>query len=271
MRKWVLITFLAVVLIGAGYFFGTVCNRISEAYRLILAPSPELLTALVWFLLAVAAVVVSVGLVAALVRPVWVGFVDFALSGLAMLLGWQVTWVSGVFVLLYLLAACVYGVGVAKDMSERLRFSVRSTAKGRGLLLIALAAAACGSLCIGYAAEIEHEGFSIPAAYTEMLKEQMVKQIEAQVPAADRDEVLQEFRERFEDTLDEFVVQRVRPYEALIPLIVAAAIFTPLVGISNLLMWVPALVLAFLFRLLIAVRVVKVVTETCEVERLVIA
>ena len=88
MSKWLKATFLAVLLIGAGHFFGRVCTQISQAYELILSPSRELLGLLLRFLLALCAIAVTSGLVAALLRPAWAGIVAFALSGLTMLLGW---------------------------------------------------------------------------------------------------------------------------------------------------------------------------------------
>jgi ABC-type multidrug transport system fused ATPase/permease subunit len=270
MSKWLKTALFAVLLVGAGFFFGMICKQIGNAYELVLAPSGELLTLLLWFLLGVGAVTVSTGLVAALVRPVWGGFIALALSGLAMLLGWQVALVSSFLVVVYLLAACVYAEGVARDLNERVRFSVRSTSAGQSILLTALALVACGSLYAGYAAHIEQEGFSLPEAYIEVFMEQLEKQIEVRVPAEEREEVVGEFREGFRRTIDEFVEQRVKPYEELIPLGVAAGLFMPLVTITGLLAWVPAVVLSLVFRLLTVLGVTRVVSETQEVERLVI-
>jgi hypothetical protein len=260
----------AVLLVGAGFFFGTICKQIGRAYELVLAPSWELLILLLWFLLGVGAVTVSTGLVAALVRPVWVGFIAFALSGFAILLGWQVTIVSGILVAVYLLAMCVYAVGVARELNEHVRFSVRSISAGQSMLLIALTLVACGSLYAGYATYVEREGFSLPEVYIEVFMEQVEKQIEARVPAEDRAEAVAAFREEFRRTIDVFFQQRVKPYEGLIPLGLAAGLFMPLVTITSLLAWVPTVILSLVFRLLTVLGVTKVVRETQEVERLVI-
>jgi len=270
MSKRLKTVLFAALLVGAGFFFGTICRQIGHAYELIFAPSGELLTLLLWFLLAAGAVVVSAGLVTALVRPVWVGFIAFALSGLAMLLGWQVAIVSGILVVVYLLAACAYAEGVVRELSERIRFSMRAIRAGQRILLMALALVACGSLYMGYAAHIEQEGFSLPEVYTEVFMEQLEKQIEARVPAEEREEVVSEFREGFQRIVDEFVEQGVKPYEWLIPLVVAAGLFMPLVTITGLLAWVPTAILSLVFRLLTVLGVTKVVSETQEIEKLVI-
>lgn len=271
MSKWLKVAFLTALLMGAGYFFGTVCEQIGQAYELVLSPSREFLPLLLWFLLALGAVAVTAGLVAALLRPVWVGMIAFALSGLTTLLGWQVTVSSTILVLVYLLAASLYVMGVAREMNERIRFSVRPISAGQGMLLMGLVFLACGSLYLDYAAHIEREGFSIPESYIEMYMEQMEKRIEARVPAEERQEALAEFREEFRRSVDDFFERTVKPYERYIPLVLAAGLFTLLVTITRLLAWVPTIVLSVVFPLLAALGITNVVSETREVQRLVIS
>jgi hypothetical protein len=178
MSKWLKTAVLAALLIGAGYLFGTTCSRIGEAYELILAPSQEALALLVWFLLAVAAVAVSAGLVVALMRPLWLAFFAFGLSGLVMLARWQVTLVSGILGLVHVVAGCLYAVTAARDLNERIGFSARCVGAGRGILLMALAAVACGSLGMGYRAYIQREGSSIPEVYLDAFVERAEARIE---------------------------------------------------------------------------------------------
>ena len=128
----------------------------------------------------------------------------------------------------------------------------------------------CGSLYIGYAAHIEQEGFSLPEIYVETFMDQLEKLIEARVPPGQREEVVGQFREEFQRGVDEFVEETVKPYEGLIPLGVAAGLFMPLVTLTRLLAWVPTAILSLFFRLLTASGVTKVITETQEVETLVI-
>ena len=168
MGRWLKTAFLTALLIGAGYLFGVACGQITQAYELILAPTPELLGLAARALLAMAALVLAAAPVAALVRPVWAGMMAFTLSGLAMLLGWEVSVASVVLVLAYLLTASVYATGVARELNERIRFSTHAISQAQGLLLMALVLVACGSLYIGSAADIEREGFSIPRPYLKL-------------------------------------------------------------------------------------------------------
>lgn len=268
MSKWFKVLFFAALLVGAGYFFGTILRQTEQAYELIFSPSWELLNLLLWFLLALGVLAVTAGLVAILLRPVWVGIILFALSGLAMLLGWQVTIKSGILGLVYFIAASFYTVGVARELNERIEFSVRSIGRSQGMLLMALVLVACGSLYFGCAAYIEREGFSMPEFYIEMFMKQAEKQIEARVPAKERQEVVAELREEFQRALDEFFESKVKPYEKFIPLAIAIGLFMTLVSITRLLGWVPTVFLSIIFPLLKVLGVTKVVSETREVERL---
>ncbi len=271
MNKWLKMAFLAVPLIGAGYFFGRMCRQVGQVYELILSPSWELLNLMLWFLLALGAVAVTAGVVAALLRPVWVGIIAFALSGLTILLGWQVTVGSGVLVLVYLLAASLYTVGIARELKARIRFSVRPISEGQGMLLMVLILVVCGSLYLGCAAHIEREGFSVPESYTEMFMEQMGERIEAQTPAEERQEEEAKFRDEFRTGIDEFFEHTVKPYERFIPLAIAIGLFMPLLTITRLLALVPIVILSVIFRLFTALGITKVVSETQEVQELVIS
>lgn len=275
MKKWLIFAFFTTLLIGAGYLFGINCRKIGESCQLILSPSTETLHLLLWLLLALGFVAFAAGLVAALLRPVWVGIIAFILSGPAILLGWQVSAVSVILVLVYLLAASLYIVGVARELKERIRFSVSPISDGQSMLLMALILVACGSLYLGCATHIEQEGFSIPEAYTEIfmeqMKNQMENQFEAQAPEEMRQEAMADFEEHFQGTIDDFFEHTVKPYEQYIPLAIAAGLYMPLTTISGLLTWIPALFLSVAFRLLTAMGITTVVSETQEVQKLVVS
>ena len=87
---------------------------------MILSPSSKTLYLLFWLLLALGVVAVNASLVAALLRPVWVGIISVILSGPAILLGWQVSAVSAILDLVYIIAASLYIVGVARELKERI-------------------------------------------------------------------------------------------------------------------------------------------------------
>jgi hypothetical protein len=268
MNRRVKVVFLAALLMGSGHFFGSICRQFEHAYELILSPSWDLLYLFLWFLLALCLVIVTAGLVAALVRPVWVALAAFAASGLVMLAGWRLTMVSAIVVAVYVLAAFSYAWRVSRELNNRIKLSAEPLRVGQGTLMIALILAACGSLYLGCAAHIEREGFSVPEYYKGIIMDQVEKQIEARAPAEEREKMVSEFREKFPGAVEEFTEDTLKPYEKFIPLGIAVGPFMTLVTITRLLAWLPNLVLRLVFPLLTALRVTEVVSETREVQRL---
>jgi len=268
--KWFKVSFFIILLIGAGYFFGTICKQIGQSYDLILSTSKEFLILLLWLLLALFAVLVSSGLVVALLRPIWVGIIAFALSGLAMLIGWDVTIGSCILVLAYTLISTFYYINVKKELNQRIKFSVSPISKGQAILTIALILLACGSLYFGYSEYIKEEGFSIPEFYIEKLMEQMEKRVGEELPPLQRRSAIAKLREELNKIINNFT-ERIKSYEKFIPIAISLALFMPLVTITRLLSWVPAGILSIIFLLLKAMGITKIVSETKEVQRLIIS
>ena len=203
MEKELKIAVFAVLLIAASYFFGDVCERIGQGYELILSPSREILGLALRFFLAMGAVAITAGLVAALVRPLWVSFVVFGLSALAMLLGWELKASGGLLTAVYFIASLIYVERIAQELNDRLRFSVGPISQGQPILITALLIVACGSFYFGYAAEIKREGFSIPPALVEIAVERMEKEVGELLPADLGEAAVTSFRDQFERALDE--------------------------------------------------------------------
>ena len=99
----------------------------------------------------------------------------------------------------------------------------------------------------------------------------MERQIENQLPKDEREEAIAQFKKEFQLTVDEFSNRTIKPYERFIPLAVAAIFFMPLIAVTRLLSWIPALLLRIIFFLLRALKVIKITTETREVQRLTIS
>ena len=74
------ISVLAVLLLLAGFLFGGACGRIHQQYDLVLLLDASFIQVLLFLLVAMAAAAIAGGLVAALVRPLWLCAVIFFLS-----------------------------------------------------------------------------------------------------------------------------------------------------------------------------------------------
>ncbi len=203
MSKELKIAFSAVLLIATSYYFGDVCERIGQAYELILFPSREIVGLALRFFLAMGAVAITAGLVAALVRPLWASFGVFGLSALAMLMGWGLEANGGLLMAVYFVASLLYAQRVAGELNDRLRFSVKPISQSQSILLTALLIVACGSFYFGYAAEIRREGFSIPPALVEVLVERMEKEVIELLPEDLGQTAVIQFRGQLEGVMDE--------------------------------------------------------------------
>ena len=91
------------------------------------------------------------------------------------------------------------------------------------------------------------------------------------MPAKERQEVITQFRKEFQHTVDEFFENTVKPYEKYIPLAIIVVLFVPLMTVTRLLVWVPTLLMSIIFSLLKAMGIVKLISETREIQRLVIS
>lgn len=268
MNRWAKYLIFIILMTGAGYFFGMVCNQISEVDRLLLAPAIELLYLFLQFLLSLALIMICSGLVAALLRPLWVAAIAFALTGFAMLLGWQISLTSAVLVLVFAIVGVVYTSNIMQGFDKQADFSVRPIGQNQNILLLGLILVACGSLYLGFRDYVAREGFTIPDRYIEILMEPMEKQFLLRAPEEGRQEMVIEFREEFRNFIDEFFDQTVKPYERYLPLMVSGGLFFSLYTITNLLTWLPTLITQAILTLLTSIGVASFVIETREVRRL---
>ncbi len=269
MGRWLKIGFLAGLLIVAGFFFGVICRQVGQAYTMLLAPSWELLNLLLRFLGAALALAVCAGLVATLLRPLGYVWIAFALSAVALLIGWlEFSLISGILALVYFLVGSLYAGGVARDMARRISFSESSARVGQGLFLTALALVVAGSIYASFTAHIEREGFTVPRPYIEELEQLLEGQVGSVIPEVLREEVLESFRESFTTTLDGYVGGLLEPYEGYIPVIIAVLILLLLLPILRLLSWVSGLVLSIVFAVFRSLGITRVVHETVEVQKL---
>jgi hypothetical protein len=270
MNKMLKIGFLIALLVTAGFFFGRICRDVGQNYGLFLAPGGELLMLLLRFFIATVALAVTAGLVAGLFRPLTMAFLAFALSAVAILVGWEISWISGIMIVIYLLASCFYAASVAKDMRERIKVSETSSRVGQELLMISLALVFCGSFYGGFSDQIKREGFTIPMEYIQTLEQQIEGPIGALIPEIMREQVLSNFRESFENIIGGFVDELLEPYEPYIPVAFALGILLTLATLLRFLSWLPMVILTALYALLRALRITRVVYQTVEVERLVL-
>jgi hypothetical protein len=267
MNRWIKYLIFILLMMGAGYFFGTICTQISEVDQLLNTPAIDLLYLLLWFLLSLALMMICSGLVAALLRPLWVAAIAFVLSSFAMLLGWQISIASGVLVLVFAVVGVIYTNNIMQGFEKQADFSVRPISQNQNILSLGLILVACGSLFLGFRDYVEREGFTIPDRYLEIMMEPMEKQILLRAPVGGQEMVFQ-FREEFRNFIDEFFDETVKPYERYIPIIISGGLFFSLYTVTNLLTWLPTLITQAILTLLLSIGIARFEIEMREVRRL---
>ena len=257
-----------VLLVAASIYLGSIGRQMGQLGDAIFVFSMDTLYPFIWLLLALVLVAITAGLVAALVRPLWICFIAFALAGLAVLFVWGLDLIGILLAALYFLAGLLYSRGVAKGLNERRNVSVHPIKENQTILLMVLVIAACTLFYSGYAAEIEGEGFTTPPFVIDMATGIAEAQIETSpgLTPQEKEQAIAEFRRQFEQQVEDTM----KPYQQLIPVAVALTLLGLLATIVGLFSWLPALILKGVFAILAACHVTSVVTEMQEVRRLTI-
>jgi membrane protein implicated in regulation of membrane protease activity len=256
------------LLVAASIYLGNVGRQIGQLGDAIFVLSIDTWYPFIWLLLALVLVAISAGLVAALVRPLWICFIAFALGSLALLLIWGLNMLGIVLAVLYLLAGLLYCRGVANGLNERIKFSVGPIKDNQNVLAIVMIIAACALFYFGYAAQIEREGFTTPPFIIDMptrIVEEQIERIPGLTPQ-EKERAIAEFRQSFE----QHVTHLIKPYQKFIPAGVALMLLGLLTTVVGLFSWLPTLILKAIFAILTACHVTSVVTEMQEVKRLTI-
>lgn len=257
-----------VLLVAASSYLGYVGRQIGQLGDAVFVFSMDTLYPFIWLLLALVLVAITAGLVAALVRPLWICIIAFALASLAVLFIWGLNLIALVLALLYLLAGLLYSRGVAKGLNERIKFSVHPIKDNQTILTLVLVIAVCVLFYFGYAAQIERDGFTTPPFVVNIAMGIAEKEIEASpdLTPQEKEHAKAEFRQQFEQQVEDTV----KPYYRFIPAGVALILLGLLTTITGLFSWLPALILKAILAILTACHVTSVVTEMHEVERLTI-
>jgi hypothetical protein len=261
-----------VLLAGAGAFFGLALKWAGDGYVYLVPGTWGLWDAIQLGLCVMgsfAAVAVTAGFVAVLIRPFWVAALCFLVSSLALFLTFELSLLSFVIALIYFVMGIGYLAGVRTEIAHRIKFSIWQIRSSQTILLVILVALACTSLYFGYAREIHEEGFQLTdkGVYwiVEFADNHIIDKVMPEdMTAEDRDQMLLELRYY----LDTDLQQDMGPYEGYVPMGFAAIAFSVLMLATFVLSWVPLLILSLIFFLLLRLKLVKRKAHPVEVTRL---
>ncbi len=264
------IALLATLPIGAGLWFGTLCRQMGRVDQLFLFSPRGLLRLLLWLILSQLALATAAGLVAVLFRPRKLAFVTFALSGAALLLGWGWTAPNVLFSLCYILAAMAFTAVTQRDLWQRIHFSVRPVVENWRYVTIVLVLLVTVSLYNGLSEHLRDQALAFAERQADDWTGDIATDVVDGIPFSSLQMLRQEAIGRVQRVLKDQLQALVHRIERYIPPVAAVMLFLALLAMTWLLWWVPILVLYVLFAVLLSLDVAQMVTETIEVQRLVV-
>lgn len=272
LKTAIFVAFLTV----AGAMLGVACSQVYRQYEVFFLLGPEALNLAIWVLGAMGLVIMAAGLVVALVRPFRVIVAGFVLSGLAMLLAWEISILPEVLGLLYVAQATMYARFVVGELNNRINFSTRPLREGQATLQLALILLVSISFASGYREDAKSQGFIVPPAFKGITREMIASRLV--IPEVGLRELSPEEKaaalEQIEQMTEKLWVdieKMLQPYAEFIPIGLALMLIWMLETLLGFVSWIPSLLLGGIFPLLRLLRVARVVTETRETRQLTLA
>ena len=275
MSSLVKITVFILMLIGAHVLLGITCNRVQSHYEDLFPPGTASLNLAIWVVGSILLCALIGGLVAALVRPLWIIALGFFLSSLAMLLAWGTNIYSALASLIFFLMAIRFSRTVVDEIKVRLNFSVNPIQQEQKLLLFGLALMIGAGFALGYQDAARQSGKLIPPAYEQKITDSITRTVQAQLEKrsgfgqVENAMTLQELQQGIEkfwaqaDTLLE-------PYASYLPFVIGALLVWLLNTLLGFIAWIPLLLLSRIIPLLKAIGVTHEIVETKEARQLVL-
>jgi hypothetical protein len=261
-----------VLLAGAGAFFGLALKWAGDGY-VHLVPGTWVLWDAIRLGLCVmgsfAAVAVTAGFVAILIRPFWVAVLCFLVSSLSLFLTFEISILSLVIALIYFVMGIGYLAGVRTEIAHRIKFSIWQIRGSQTVLLVFLVALACTSLYFGYAEKINAEGYKLNdkaiSGVVTFVRDHVIDRV---FPEEDinKAQILEDLRGYLDNDLQDDMAS----YQGYVPMGLAAIAFSVLMLATFVLSWFPLLILSVIFFLLLRLKLVKRKAHPVEVTRLTI-
>jgi hypothetical protein len=256
------------LLVGTGCFLGLVLKWCGDDSVQVFAGTGDLWGLLrlgCWALGALLTVAVAAGLVAVLIRSLWVVALMLLVSALALFLCWEISLAGFVVALIYLVIGLIYIAGVRAEINDRIKFRVGNIRHGQGAFLTVLVVLICTGLYFGSARSIDREGFTLsPSTVDWVVKTADKYVIDKTMPdgatVADREEAVTKLRDSVNSSAES--------YKDYAPMILAAGAFAALNTVMFLVSWAPLVLLWLIFLILLRLNVVKKKSQLVEVTRL---
>jgi hypothetical protein len=275
MSSLVKIAAFILLLMGAHVLLGMACSMVQNRYEDLFPPTSASLDLVLCVFGSILLCALIGGLVAALVRPVWVIALGFCLSSLAMLVAWGINIYTAIAALVYCLISIGFSITVVNEIKARLNFSIKPIQQGQNLLLFGLALMIGVSFALGFQEAGKQSGELFPSAYKERITDLITSRVEAQledqagIGQNESAMVLQGMQQG----VDKVMAQAdtlLEPYAAYVPFIVGLLLVWILFPLLGILGFLPLRLLSGIIPLLKGIGVTHEVVEQVEARRLVL-
>src|SRR3989344_4137283 len=249
---WLKVVCFTLLLLASAFYFGTSLQQLSQIHDFPLPPFKEYLSWFVPFLISFSLLLLFSGLVAALIRPIWLPMIAFALAALALLLGWGISETAAMLVGSYLLICLLYTYSLKKGIQIRIRFVPTLAIRKQKLLALMLILLTSSSLFLGYTdflktrevtpADLEQTRFIHEAAAEYIIPKDL--------PAKQKEQKKKDFIGGTKEIFDQGANATLVAAKTYLPITLATLLFSILFLVAIVLIFLLYFVFFILFKLL---------------------
>lgn len=275
---WIKVSVFIALFMGSAFYFGVVIERIGTSFDITPPYGDSLLSLFISFLLALSAMIISAGLVAGLLRPLWIAALASGLSGVGMLLGWEISVFSVLSALGFALITLLYIFTTQKELDGHLRFTSKLVNKKNMLLLMTLVVILCGNLYVQYTEFVRDRKISeddlrtLTQTIQEGFQKQFIDLFAPKSSESEKKQMMEKLEKQFElqKNIRIGLDQIVEISKEYLPAVLAFIVFATLIQIVLLFRLFFYLIFPSFFFLLKITKVVREKTQVVEAKRLVL-
>jgi len=252
---WFKLMLLLGLFLVSSYYFGLVLSWIGASASFAFESPKMLFRLLFYYMGAVFGLGLMAGVIAGIIRPIWLAVLMFILSGVVLIWSWGPTVLYASFGLIYILMGILYVYGVQKEYKNRIKFSTSPVSQNLKSLSILMVALACVSLYFGYSSYVEEKSADlfqkVITKAVAPIRDQVVFGLESQLSAQFQGGIDQSFDQELSKGLSVFFDNdNNQKYLKYFAIFLVITIFGPLFIITRLLMFGVAILIGPLLYIL---------------------
>jgi hypothetical protein len=261
------------VFLAVSAYLAHVCSVVADNYLLLAAVSGS--KALIsWSInlgIAVVLFVLAVGVVAALVRPMWVAMIGYAVGAALypLIVGSSViTWVTA---LVFAGALILYLIATSRLFANQIEVSTHPLGEKKMMISLLLAILVSVSVAVGYISDSTARSYVIPPEGKTAISKYMVNTVQSLIDgqkatAKQKEDAIKEAQKAADDTVNK-IEEQLKPAQKYVPVMLGAIVFSLAQIVLIFVVIIAALLVPLLFLILKAARFIHTVTEKCQVVR----